>query len=136
MNDFYTITLRVFHPAGCYEDIETSLRMAANIGHTAGTPRKTPTGDPLSGLYKETVASFDLVEKTPGYLVDGIGGVLSLLHPHRDYFSRVVQEGGGRVALYVGVFFEVMSGLCLDVGVLSSLVNMSIELEVEYFEVP
>lgn len=135
MNDFYTITLRVFHPAGCYEDMETSLRMSANIGHTAGTSRKTPTGDPLSGVYKQTAASFNLVEKTPGYLVDGIGGVLSLLHPHRDYFFKVVQEGG-RVALYVGVFFEVMSGLCLDVELMSSLVDMNIELEVEYFEAP
>ncbi|MEG2802621.1 hypothetical protein [Stenotrophomonas sp.] len=135
MNDFYAITLRVTHPALCHEDIEASLQMSADIGHTVGTPRKTPTGDPLSGVYQRSVASFDLVEKTPGYLVHGVGDVLSLLRPHRDYFSRVVQEGG-RVALYVGVFFEVMSGLRLDGELMSLLVEMSIELEVEYFVMP
>lgn len=70
--------------------------MSSTIGHDAGTPRGAPTGDSLGGVYKETAASFDLVEETPGYHRWWIGGRSLYFILIATTFSRLSKKGALR----------------------------------------
>lgn len=130
--EMFTISLRVWHPTEAHQVIAQSLGLKAGFAHTAGEPRATPKGHLLEGVNKSTYCTFTLLTKQPGDFTEGIKQLLPLLSPSKDYFRRLTGEGG-RAELFAGVFVEGTTGFTLGVGAMSVLVDLLLELSVEFY---
>lgn len=128
----FTVSLRVVHPTEVHQVIAQSLGLEPEFAYTAGEPRATPKGHVLEGVNKITYCCFTLLSKQPGDFTEGINQVLHLLTPHRGYLRKLTSEGG-RAELFVGVFVEETTGFTLGVKEMSALVDLSLELSVEFY---
>ena len=128
----FAVSLRVTHPTYAHQEIVASLGMTPEFAHTVGTPRMTPKGRPLDGIYKETYCSFSLVKKQAGYFADGVRELLPLLNAKKEYLHHL-RSAGGRAELYVGVFVEGSSGFTFAAEDMSAFVDLRLDVAVEYY---
>jgi hypothetical protein len=124
----YAISLRISHPNIEPLEITNALGLEPVRTWKAGTPRQTPKGTPLEGIYRETYWYTRLI---PGgehpsegtSLEDYLDHFAQQLARHRDFFARVREEGG-RVELFIGTYgarnygFEFSPSLLTAIGVL------------------
>ncbi|WAT14749.1 hypothetical protein [Xanthomonas fragariae] len=122
----YRISLRIWHPTSSSKLIIDKVGLNPKFSQDVGERRKNPNGSELDGFYKESYCTFVILEKVPGYFLDGVNSALPLLREKRAHFSQIRREGG-RLDLFVGVFIESSSGFVLKTVEMNALVELEIE---------
>jgi len=128
----FIVSLRIVHPTRTHEAIARTLGLKLEFAHTVGQLRKTPKGRALEGTYESTYCCFTLLPKRSGNFIDGIEELLPLLNSHEDFLKKINSEGG-KAELFVGVFVEQTTGFSLEIEIMSVLVDLSVELSVEFY---
>ncbi|CBL45673.1 Hypothetical protein HDN1F_20900 [gamma proteobacterium HdN1] len=128
----FVVSLRIKHPTHTHHSIVQSMGMTPKFSYSVGSPRATPKGRPLEGVYKNSYCSFTLLEKQGGDFVDGIKKIFVLLESHKEYFRLLTSEGG-KTELFVGVFADGTVGFSLGVEEMRALADLSLELSVEVY---
>ena len=128
----FIVSLRIRHPTLTSEPIVESIGMLPEFCHSVGTPRKTPTGQLLDGLYDQTYCTFPLTKKKLGRFDDGVRELMPRLAFHAEYF-RQLRASGGSAELYIGVFFEDWSGFELGCQDMKALADLGLDLGVELY---
>ena len=128
MNEFrYALSLRAVHPKMCVADIETALSMQAWVGNTAGEQRKTPKGNLLEGLYKNSYCSFELSKGASTDLNDQIGKWNAKFFPKKSFFQGFAASGG-KFDYFLGLFLKTDSGFELSTEEMHAMQELRINL--------
>ncbi|MFA0925042.1 hypothetical protein [Xanthomonas fragariae] len=131
-DDSYRISLRIWHPTSPSKSIINNIGLNSKFSQDVGERRKNPNGMELDGFYRESYCTFSITEKVSGYFVDGVNSAFPLLREKRSYFNKIRREGG-RLDLFVGVFIDSSSGFILKTVEMSTLVELEIDLSVEFY---
>ncbi|MDQ3060236.1 MAG: DUF4279 domain-containing protein [Pseudomonadota bacterium] len=104
----FSIALRFWHPSIDPALITGKLGLKAKYSSTAGKPRQTPQGRPLSGLHAESYWHSDPFERgeyssTDELAEDALAAVVDVLKPHKQ-FLLLLREQGARLHLQVSSF--------------------------------
>jgi len=133
MNDeYFSISLRVWHPSKSSNLIITTIGLEAEARHSVGAQRRNPAGKILGGTYRNTYCSFPLLDKFPGKFTESLPEILRRLHSHGKFLKMVSLEGG-RSELFVGIFTDASTGFSLDLGLISTMAELSLELSVDVY---
>jgi len=130
----YRISLRVFHPSISPQEVTRLIGIEPQRAWQAGTPRRTPAGAPLEGIYKESFWYTPLVGgRWPDRTLDSaIAYLLTDLVSRRAVFQLFRKEGG-RVELFIGWFFERQSGDVLSYKTLALAGDLGIDLSFDVY---
>ncbi len=128
----YKVSIRVWHPKMDAEEISNRLGLVASRMWTAGSQRKTPTGTPLDGVYTESYCSFRLEPPDKVGLVDFLKSFSEGLYRRKDFFEEI-RSTGGRLEYFIGLFFEVNSGVVFDFDLHSKLAELKIDLSLDLY---
>ncbi len=104
----------------------------------AGTPRRTPKGHQLSGVYDKTYWTARILDGTwPGRdLESAINAVLDQLASNRSWFIDL-DASGGESELFVGWFFdEGNSGDKLKSALLARLAEFRMDVSFDIYPEP
>jgi hypothetical protein len=128
---YFTLALRIFHPSIDPDEITTKLDIAPHFSCKAGEPALTPAGTPLHRIRKETYWYYSESEGDKNF-PEKIERVIADIAPHRDFFHRIVADGG-RIEFYLCLLGSVNIGNTLSLPLLARLVDLKIELSIEVF---
>lgn len=129
----YKISLRITHPSMDPDDISGQLGLSPFRKWKAGSQRTTPTGKPLTGIYKETYCVFDLEEKSAGDLESTLYTLTKQFRSF-EHFLKKVRSTGGSIEYFIGLFVKKNTGLVLESSLMAQLVNMGIDLSFDIYE--
>ena len=104
----YSIALRIWHPSIDPAVISGKLGLTPSHIATAGQPRHTPKGNPLSGTHAESYWHSDPFDRgeyssTDELAEDALADVLEVLKPKKQ-FLLLLREQGARLHLQVSSF--------------------------------
>ena len=90
--------------------ISKELRLRPSRSWKVGEPRRTPKGEPIGGINRDSYWLKSLVKKRyAGSRAQSLERFLKLtiarLEPHSTTFRRI-KKGGGHVELFIGLFSE------------------------------
>lgn len=131
---YYMISLRLTHPSIDPSVFSQTLGLEPQTTWHAGKSRKTPKGTPLEGTYQESFWTCQITEdKWPDKeLVEALLEILDQLEPHKEFFHRLVSEGGN-AEFFIGWFFDGNSGDVFDQKILARLVDLKINLSFDIY---
>jgi hypothetical protein len=116
-----------------------SLRLKPSNTWKAGEPRCTPTGQPLTGVNRESFWTARLIQKryatTPRRSLEAsLASEIKRLQKHRALFRRI-QRTGGRTELFVGIFGQngFNFGGELDTDLLAGFTNLGLSLGLDIY---
>ena len=101
----------------------------------SGQDRVTPTGAPLSGVYKETYCTFNLACSREDELERFIKRSNKILKPHKR-FLRHISSTGGSIEYFVGMYLDKNHGVILSPELLDELAKLQIALSLDLYGVP
>ena len=90
----YSARILIKHPDIDPARITEALRLKPNMSHLAGSPRMTPKGGPLPGVYKESAWSHWYRVERNRLFFSEVGKLLDWLEPHKDFLRGIVDSGG------------------------------------------
>ncbi|MDF3832518.1 DUF4279 domain-containing protein [Cupriavidus basilensis] len=133
----FAVSLRLIHPTIDPEEITQALSLTPDRMYKAGTPRQTPKGTPLEGVYRETYWYTQLVPEgerssTVELLEEFLSGLSERFQPYSDFFARVRAEGG-RVELFIGTFGDRNYGFEFSPQLLGVLGTLGISLSFDVY---
>lgn len=138
MNPYeYKVSLRITHPTMDPHIITGTLGKEPFRSWQAGSPRKTPKGDPLEGVYKETYWSARLTknesissEEVPleSFLLEET----NLFKNHSSFLGNI-KDSGGKIEYFIGVFGNSNMGCEFNTELLTSINNLGIELSLDIY---
>ena len=107
-NYSFSLAVRIWHPSIDPAEITRALGINPRKMSLVGDKRKTPKGQLLGGVYRESywwADPFDRGEylSTDALAVDALVDVLNLLEPHKPFLLRLRSEGA-RLNLEVSSF--------------------------------
>jgi hypothetical protein len=98
----------------------------------AGTPRKTPTGEPLPGVYRESFwTSGQEFSIKQGFVKSFMQCVEQLIHCKNNVLSIV--QSGGRSTIYIQLTGSMNNGGTIKSETLKTLGELGVDLEIEVF---
>ena len=106
INRSFRVTLSITHPGIDPAEITHTLGLEpTGRTHRAGTPRTTPKGTPLEGVWQDTYWSrrFDMRAAPELGLV--LEELVERLREHRAFFRRLAEEDG-RTEFFCGAFVD------------------------------
>ena len=98
----YKVSIALTHPALPAAELGRALPFKASHEGTVGEPRRSPTGQALPGVYKESFWRCSLTTPADGELEGFIANVVEQLaatSPH-------ALVDGGKARLFIGLFME------------------------------
>jgi len=129
----YVISLRLRHPNADPAYFTQQLALTPRSAWQAGSPRRTPTGTKLSGVYKNTYWYAPVLQgRWPQTLNEGLQEVLAQLQPHR-LFLRTLRDESGSAELFVGWFFDHQSGEVLSYDVMQMAGDLAIDISLDIY---
>jgi len=135
----YSVSLRISHPRMDPGALTKSLRLKPSNSWKAGEPRRTPAGEPLKGMNRESFWTARLVQKryatTPRRSLEAsLAAEIKRLQKHRTLFRRI-QQSGGRTELFVGIFGEngFNFGGELDADLLGGFTKLGLSLGLDIY---
>jgi len=131
----YAVSLRARHPTSNLAVLTEALRLEPAHSWTSGEPRRSQTGAPLGGLYRDSYWSAPL----PSQLVGSDSMPLELflsqqllqLARHRDCLKQV-QSDGGEVSLLIELSPIANATCTLSSATARKLAELDIELEFQF----
>jgi hypothetical protein len=128
----YDISLRITHPTMHPQQICDRLGLKAQRMWKAGQNRATPTGTPLSGVYKETYCTFDLARSREDELERFIKHSNKIFQRHKR-FLRHISSTGGSIEYFVGMYLDKNHGVMLSPELLDELAKLQIALALDLY---
>jgi hypothetical protein len=114
------------------EQICDRLGMEPKRKWTAGKKRETPKGSPLIGVNSSTYCSFQLEHPAGVQLADFLDVYSDKLYRHKDFFEEL-RSTGGSLEYFIGWYSDRNSGQVFNLGLLSKLVALGIELSIDFY---
>jgi hypothetical protein len=134
-NYTYSVSLRLKHPTTSPTVVTAALRMPPSRAWSVGEPRKTRTGVPLKGVYKENFWTTRLEDgsSVDRDLCDTLAATLDRLEDHKAFLRNFAQTGGWS-ELFIGWFFdEGNSGDVLGHELLGRLAAFRLDLSFDVY---
>ena len=128
----YNVRLLVRHPSMDPSLITSTLGLTPHRTWLAGTPRTTPVGRPLSGVYKQSSWGYSYRVEANRYFSRDVLKMVGLLEGASEFIRGVV-EGGGSVNLMIGLPGTVNMGDDIPWSCLERLAALKVSLGFEVF---
>lgn len=125
------ISLRLRHPDKDVGALLEQWGFEVGLSWIAGTPRTTPKGTPLGGLWPHSYA----YSRFPGRgttLAHRLRLILKTVEPAAEKMAAFV-ESGGTAELFIGWHFERNSGDLLDWELLRGLADCRLSLALDIY---
>jgi hypothetical protein len=126
------ISLRLWHPTLSAAAIISEFDLKIRFSNSVNEHRKTPTGIPLDGVYKETYCCFQWKEKRLGRLDRDMISGCEYLEKHLVFLQEFLRTGG-RLEFYVGIFLQGDSGFEIDNALFRRMQALGLGLSVEMY---
>ncbi|ESQ91809.1 hypothetical protein ABAC460_05580 [Asticcacaulis sp. AC460] len=127
----YSVRLLIRHPTIDPEAISSALSLAPSRSWRVGTPRMGPKGDPLPGVYRDTVWSWR-TKREDREFVASLREMLIVLEPQSEFLDMLILSGG-RVSLVLDLSGLHNTGDVLKADDLQRLARLNIEFSIEVF---
>lgn len=108
-------------------DIAAKLGRMPKFAHNVGEVRKTPKGDLLTGVYRETYCSFEIGKGEISAIESDIQNLTASLMTIQSQI-RSITATGGQLEYFIGCFIEGNSGMIFDAQLLYDLAALKISL--------
>lgn len=138
MNPYeYKVSLRIRHPTIDPQIISSTLGLKPSRIWQAGTPRKTPNGENLEGINKETYWSAQLSngknilseeEALESYLLEKT----NYLNKYSGFLGKL-KETQGTLEYFIGVFGNKNMGCVFNSELLTSINSLGIEIALDIY---
>ncbi len=131
----YVASLRARHPSSNLAILTETLRLEPAHSWTAGEPRRSQSGTPIGGLYRESYWSAPLSSQMVGSegipLERFLSQQLLQLARHRDCLKSLQAEGG-EVSLLIEMSPVANATYTLSSATARKLAELDIELEFQF----
>jgi hypothetical protein len=124
----YQVSFRAQHESMPVACLEVALPAPVMITWTAGEPRRTPGGDLLDGLYRESYCACDVGRGDDGALARLLDRTLAASRCQQDVLRGLVRQGAS-FAFFVSWTPDGDSGETFDSDLLSRMGELGISLE-------
>lgn len=131
----YAVSFRVVHPTMDPDEICGQLNLQAKPKWKAGSQRRTPRGDPLTGIYDVTYCCFRFEHPKNVGLVNFLKRCTKKLRNHREFLNHI-HSTGGSLEYFIGWFSDKNSGGEFDWQLLSQLADLKITLSIDFYGGP
>lgn len=128
----FKVSLSVIHPEMDPAEISTALDLAPVRTTRAGAPRTTPKGTPLPGTYDFSCWTHQFDVEGASELGVVLESLVERLQRHRQFFHRVVQDGG-TVELFCGVFAAGNWDEILSRSLMGELAALHVDLRLDVY---
>ena len=128
----YSVSFRITHPSMNPDVLCKQLRLNAKFKWQAGTQRKTPDGEPLPGVYRDTYCCFELVHPKTVGLSEFLLKHSRKLFKHKDLLHDI-RSTGGTLEYFVGWFVDKDSGEVFGLELLKQLTELGIDLSLAVY---
>lgn len=128
----YDIRLVIKHPLMRPEVFSKELALKPKMLWLVGTQRKTPTGDFLPGVHKESTWGYSARVKSKRKFFSSVIEMITRLEKHREFVTEIV-ETGGRVTILLHLPGDTNIGDVIDPHDLERLGRLQIGLSIEVF---
>lgn len=128
----FSIRLLICHPTLDPESFTSEIGVLPISSQRVGTPRKTPRGTELPGVYRES--KWSCIWETEGarYFFTELRKIINMLLPHADLLKQVTTTGGS-ANLIVDLSGRSNIGDTLHASELRLLAELNIDLGIEVF---
>lgn len=130
LSPHFKASLRLVHPSMPSPEISQGLEADSKWGWSLGEARRTPTGDPLTGRYRNSYWVQVLSSGDDDSLVDLLAVCLDRLEAKRD-FLLAFHGTGGRTEFFVGWFRS--PGETLPWSLLERVASLKIDLAFDVY---
>lgn len=128
----FTVRLLIKHPSWDPSDLTRDLGLTPQLAHRVGDPRRTPKGQPLTGVYREMVWShWNKVTGSRRFL-ESAEALIATLERQGDLLRRLSETGGTATPCF-DLRGEWNIGDVLGWRDLGRLAAMRVDLSVEIF---
>lgn len=126
------VSIRFQHPNKELDFFSSLLGFPCFRSWTAGSPRQTPTGEPLAGTYNESywVSRLDFVSQD-GF-AEQLAVVMDRLVTARKHL-QAFRLSGGKIEIYLQLPGSVNNGDTIDSMLLKTMGELGIDLLIEVF---
>lgn len=128
----YSVSLRVWHPNADPRRISEGLGLQPNTSHRAGEAKRTPAGDLLKGVYKQTYWCCELEHPEEVELNAFLEEVTDRLAPHEGFVKQICTTDG-TVELFVGWYSGSNSGQEFGWQLLRKLGDLRVRLSLDIY---
>jgi len=126
------VVLRFRHPNMDLAWISAKLGLPCFRSWKAGSPRQTPKGDPLPGVYKDSywVSQLEFVSKE-GFCKQ-LSTILNILLAEKETVDKF-NASGGNIEIYLQLSGAINNGDTISNKMLAIMVDLKLELSIEVF---
>src|SRR5213082_491937 len=125
----YEVALQVWHPSADSSDIIQQIGRTAGASYAAGEQRRSLSGSPLEGVYRESYCLFRLGDGEDGDLARFLEARVAELAPLKPVFAQLRATGG---KIMFGILWtEGSTGEVFDVDLLAGIANLGVDLGIE-----
>ena len=128
----YALSFRAHHPTLSAKEVRAVFRMRPKISRRVGEPRRTPRGNLLKGVWKNTYLCFEVTVRVGEELPDAIERILKKLRK-RSKEIQAFRASGGRMDFFIGIFVERNKGVTFEPDLLAELADVGIELQLDIY---
>lgn len=126
------VSLRVYHPTIDPERISQELGISPGRKWVAGTPRATPAGQALEGVYEYSYWVVRMVPKAGQTLPEFLAAIIVKLEAHKGLLNEITGTGG-RLQLYISFFVSKNAGEIMDWELLWKLAQLRLSLAIDIY---
>src|SRR5262249_32950315 len=131
----YVLSLRLSHPSLDLAEATSRFALAPYRAWRSGTPRATPTGTSLPGIYDGSYWTAPLLGgaktlSTDVSLESALAAVVELVTPQREFLAHV-RNSGGSCECFVGLFASANYGLTLPAGLMRDLSEVGLDVSID-----
>jgi hypothetical protein len=126
------VWFRIYHPKIDLGKVADQLGLVVKTKWVAGSPRKTPKGRLLSGVYESSYCLFLLSPDRDMGLVEFLDSFARRLETHKGILSSLCKTGG-KLEIYISMFVTKNSGEVFGWNVLARLSKLKISLALDIY---
>jgi hypothetical protein len=136
LNDYrFVASLHVQHPFVDPNEVTTALKLEPKSVKRRGEPRRKPDGALLTGNYDENHWSADL-EIVAGHDVpEFLRNLIDVQMPHAVGLTRRIDDTGGSVSVFIGVFADRLCDFAMPASTLRRLGDAGVSVRLDYYGV-
>jgi len=133
----YTIAARIKHPSIDPAVVTEALGLQPQHSWKAGAARRTPTGEPLEGRYRESywtaqIVDAERISSTEMPLEVALAQSVALLQKNEKFLAKVADEGGS-AELFIGIFGAGNLGIELPPTLLARFGRLGVAISLDIY---
>jgi len=127
-----SVCLRFYHPTQNLDFLTSTFELPYLNSWVAGTPRKTPKGEPLPGIYRESIwtseQEYSIKEGFAGALMQCIKQLIQ----YKNIVEDIIQSGG-KSSICIALTGAKNNGGTIKFETLKILGELGVDLDIEVF---